>query len=668
MHDQHGTCGEDAMSVSRNKHLRKGGEQDAASKPGKRHRSSPYTGRLHASRVPETRGSWPGKRGRRPSWKDVRLTQLDEACEFSSDRELSDPVSVIRELKKHPQYVEPLRQATRHLYEKKPSLEYGTKIGRYRMKGDFGLLYLAFVLTGDTSRLSFWNRYASSPIWQECGFDAQPDYEIMRLRFNELEHYWMGVRDMGRLVIQQAVRHDPEIGEFWMVDSTGWQTPAGLEHCCTDKARCRALLEKQGKRKPHKPAAASEDGDDSRADHATDGGTDGADDQLVSGGRRGAPQRLRRAPAEAIESERHREQADLEPDPELRADSVIEPLEEDETYQYFLIDGHRYRTRDKTAGLRHYKSGKGKSWFGGYGTPALDTKYGVALAAETFPADDQEWDHYPDLYESAIAATGKAPLAVSTDRGFGLKAFDEFNTRRGVATVRPFRQTSREKERADMRSDLVDEHGVPRCQHCGGEGDMDSAGLGWYLDRKHEPRIRFRCKAPATPDCKKLQSISCAEDWRLLLPLNLTQPLYHALREMHFSFERIFGHWRQRYGVFGKNASTSLRRRGVPAQRLRAQAAVFLDWFRICLRHGFLGSWRTRNTNEAQDITGKGKKRLGNVMRARSRRLLDLPYGTAAERVKLWRSKQSGPPPGDPPPDDGLPDGTFTWDDPLEGF
>jgi hypothetical protein len=438
------------------------------------------------------------------------------------------------------------------------------------------------------------------------------------------------------------VRHDPEIADFWMVDSTGWQTPATLEHCCTDKHACRDLLEKQGRRKP-RPKKANPDGDDSPTDAAAAGKESDAD-QLVPGSKRGAPQRLRRAPAEAIEQERHKEQADLEPEPGIKPDSVVEPLEEDETYQYFLIDGHRYRTRDKTAGLRHYSSGKGRSWLGGYGTPAVNVKYGAPIAVETFAADDMEWDHYDDLFQAGVAATGKTPLAVSGDRGFGVKSFYEYNTRRGVGTVVPFRETVSEKERQDMRCDLVDEHGVPRCQHCGGEGDIETDGLGWYLANNGEPRVRFRCKVPALTACRKQQSVACSEEWRLLQPLALTQEIYHALREMHFSFERIFGHWRQRYGVYGKNASTCLRRKGVPAQRLRAQAAVFLDWFRISLRHGFLGSWRTRNMKSPAVITGKGAKRLKNVLDSRRRRLLDLPYGPAAERLKLWRRQTNAPP------------------------
>ncbi|MES1247174.1 MAG: hypothetical protein ABUS54_05830, partial [Actinomycetota bacterium] len=177
----------------------------------------------------------------------------------------------------------------------------------------------------------------------------------------------------------------------------------------------------------------------------------------------------------------------------------------------------------------------------------------------------------------------------------------------------------------------------------------DSPGLGWYLDNKDEPRIRFRCLTPVVSGCRKQQSIACSEEWRLLQPLNLKQPIYHALREIHFSFERIFGHWRARYGVYGKTSATALRRKGVEAQRLRAEAAVFLDWFRICLRHGFVGSWRTRNTCEAADITPKGSARLKNVLGKRRRHMLDLPYGAAAERLKLWK----GPP--DPP--DGAPPG-----------
>ncbi len=503
-----------------------------------RNRVSVFTGRLHAARVPETRGQWPGKRGRRPSWKNVELTQLDQATEFSTDREISDPVQVVRELKHHPQYLAPMRSATAHLYQpSKPSPGEQRRNGRRRMQGDWLLLYLAFVMSKDTSRLSFYNRYASSPIWQECGFTAHPDYETLRLRFNELEKFTEAMRDQGRLVIRQATRHDPELADFWMVDATGWQTPAQLEHCCTDKAKCRALLEEQGRRKPRTKTPATNDGDEAR-------GTDDAPevgDELVAAGRRGAPQTLRRTPADVIEQERHREQADTEPDPLTTPESVIAPADQDSEFQYFLIRGHRYRTRDKSAGLRHYSSGKGRTWLGGYGAAAVSVKYGAPLAVETFPADDQEWDHYDDLFTAAATATGKTPLAVSTDRGFGLRAFDEYNTRRGVATVRPFRKTQGEKERADMRSDHVDEHGVPRCKHCGGEGDMDSDGLGWYLDNKGEPRISFQCRTPLLTACRRKQSVACSEEWRLLLPLNLTQPLYHALREVHFSFERVLG-------------------------------------------------------------------------------------------------------------------------------
>src|SRR5205823_1698608 len=104
-----------------------------------------------------------------------------------------------------------------------------------------------------------------------------------------------------------------------------------------------------------------------------------------------------------IESERHREQDDFEPDPETLAASAITAVAEDAHYQYFEIRGHRYRTHDKTCGLRHYSSGtKGKTWFGGYGSAVVSIKYGAPLAVETFAADDQEWDHYPDLFDAAV--------------------------------------------------------------------------------------------------------------------------------------------------------------------------------------------------------------------------------------------------------------------------
>lgn len=65
------------------------------------------------------------------------------------------------------------------------------------------------------------------------------------------------------------------------------------------------------------------------------------------------------------------------------------------------------------------------------------------------------------------------------------------------------------------------------------------------------PRIRFRCQLPHTKECKRAQSIACAEDWRMLIPLSRLSALYHALRRSHQSFEHVHRHWRDRYSSSG---------------------------------------------------------------------------------------------------------------------
>jgi hypothetical protein len=69
----------------------------------------------------------------------------------------------------------------------------------------------------------------------------------------------------------------------------------------------------------------------------------------------------------------------------------------------------------------------------------------------------------------------------------------------------------------------------------------------------------------------------------MLLALGRLTELYHALRRSHQSFEHVYGHWRDRYSSAGKNLESRLKRRGLPAQQLRSDAALVIEWFRLCL-------------------------------------------------------------------------------------
>lgn len=82
------------------------------------------------------------------------------------------------------------------------------------------------------------------------------------------------------------------------------------------------------------------------------------------------------------------------------------------------------------------------------------------------------------------------------------------------------------------------------------------------------------------------------------------------------------------------------RRAVVPAQQLRAEAALLIDWLRLSLRHGWIGSWSKINKNTPVVVGDDG--RLKAILRARLKRALQLPYGRQAVLLGLAK----------PPPDD----------------
>ena len=54
---------------------------------------------------------------------------------------------------------------------------------------------------------------------------------------------------------------------------------------------------------------------------------------------------------------------------------------------------------------------------------------------------------------------------------------------------------------------------------------------------------------PQTDGCERVQTISCAKDYKRLLPLWRTTDAYAAMRETHFDYERIHHFQRVRYRV-----------------------------------------------------------------------------------------------------------------------
>ena len=150
------------------------------------------------------------------------------------------------------------------------------------------------------------------------------------------------------------------------------------------------------------------------------------------------------------------------------------------------------------------------------------------------------------------------------------------------------------------------------------------------------------------PGCKRIQSIACEEEWRLLTPISRLSPTYHALGNTGKSFERVFRHWRDRYTVAGNDIDSRPKRAGLAWQHARAQVALTIEWFFLCLRNGWLGSHRRRNQSPVLPMEpGQHLVRLQNTRRMAG---LNLPTGKYAEAAGY----ADGLPPPDEP-DDALP-------------
>lgn len=540
---------------------------------------------------------------------------LPGATEFSDDRDLCDPVFVLEAMKQFPDLFAELRAET--------DLE--ARLGRKRMEGDWSMVMVAFILSGHVDIEPFCNSFRDSRIWSVAGFKRVPTVQTVWNRLTELEpHAGAFVRAANRL-IQKALRFDPEIADNIWVDATGFETHAILEHCCQDRAKCAA-----------------------------------------AGGR--PPKVIKRAGEELIREERHKEAAEA-PAPGQQAPDAAEEVPEDQApeeyspkgkpYKYFRIGGHDYRSLDHTSGARSYRprGNRRKAWFGGYSQTAISMRLGAPLAINIFKASDQEHAHYRELYEDVLEATGGVkPMNVVADRGYSVEAVYEWNTRQGGGTVIPYRKPGKAASRDALSTAKVDKHGIPRCKHCGGAGQQSGRSsdgkqsLGFHFDSQGAvpvPRIRFECMIQATPDCKGTQTIACEESWRLLVALPRDQVAYHTLKKASRSQERHFRHWRSRYKVAGSNIDSRPKRPGLDTQRLRAAAALMVEWFRINLRHGWLGSHRNRNTNCPIPFT-RNEKALNGLLAARRRSGLDLPYGPAAVRCGLGHADppKSGSPPG----------------------
>lgn len=247
------------------------------------------------------------------------------------------------------------------------------------------------------------------------------------------------------------------------------------------------------------------------------------------------------------------------------------------------------------------------------------------------------------------------PTAVIADRAFTNQMFISFNTQEGIASITPERRLPGGRPWPELRDGdgRFDEH-APRCRYCGGPAaPYRGPGEGFALTGTGDPRISYRCHIAWTAECRsKLQSISCKREYRALLPIGRREKLFHDLMASHNHFEGVFDSWRDRYAVSGtSNATRSKRRLSIPAQRLRAAAALLAEWFRICVRMGYVANHSRRNPHHPVE-RDTGARHLIALRGYRDRNSLNLPTGPAAQALGLApvpaaaaRAQPNAPPP-----------------------
>lgn len=505
---------------------------------------------------------------RRRIGRSAAPVHLPNAAEFSAEPRFRSPLWLVSVIKSMPWLWRDLANATtvRHNW------------GRRRGPGRWALAYLAFVISGEVDVEPWHRRVAEDEaFWRACEFASPPGYSTVHERFAELEEFADAFAEAAGVLIRRARQSDPQIGAWLHFDSTECETHGAPVHDC------------------------------------------GAGDDCPS---RRSGRHVRRIPRVSTElaGEIRRAQAERAPDEPPRttvAQTRERPIERvvvdrERGGVRFRSGGHWWFSRDAEAGTRAYTSARGatRAWHGYYHHKAIDHYTGCPVAVDVHAASESEHVAYPRVLEQAMDHTGVVPAAVSLDRGYAVTAVYELNSRQGIGTVAPYRRLSRHDPPQAAATTSYDEHGVPRCRHCGGETE--------YIRFAHEPqpRVWVRCLLPQSDECEREQTFSCSTSWTRILPIPRTNPVYHALRGWHSNTEQVHNAWRRRYLSGGKSLAERPKRVSRAGQQLRASAALLIEWLWASFRQGWLGDRGRR----AEPVPTDGN-RVGRSIVGRRRRL-----------------------------------------------
>lgn len=533
------------------------------------------------------------------------------ATHFSGDEQLRGSLASVRLVKSQPWVWDDLREAC----------DLDTHWGRGRTPGHWELAAVAFATSGLVD-IQPWLGSTTDDLRRECGFEGKPAYRTVWRRLRELESVVDAFLDALATVVQHAKRHDSRVGAHVHFDGTEDETHAALVHDCP-RGQCP-----RGQR-----------------GHAS------------GRGRSGAGRRPARQDTTTFRDERQ-EINELDPETAVRRQADEAPQrvqlvrEGARTVKRVMVGGCWYRTLDVDAGIRAYMGPRGakRFWHGYYNQKAICHFTGGVLFPGIYSASGQEYDLFDDVYDNTVQIVRQPLDSAIGDKGYSVASVFKKCTVNGTAPVFAWRAGGSDRKRHDFETH--DRHGVVRCKHCGEPTNFVrfSPGDESRPEDERNARLWVDCMLGHQPGCAKTQTISCKTDWRLLVPLWRTDPLYHELKESHTSYESVHDWWRDRYKVAADDIGIRPKVRGIGWHRLRANVAALVEWLRICSREGWLGSAR-RNYGEAKrSFAEKGRRIAARLAEMRARMGVAQAYGATAARLDIGnRTPPSRRPRGAPP-------------------
>jgi hypothetical protein len=518
------------------------------------------------------------------------------AADFSKDEKLRGSLNAVRLVKSQKWVWDGLREAC----------ELEVNYARKREKGCWELAVVAFVASRHVDIQPFWDE-STDELWQECGFNARPPYMRVWRRLRELETVCGEFLSAASLVIKRCKMHDSRVMAHVHVDFSEAETHARLIHDCQADEACSYKKKGNGRVWGHAKYPTRATADVARAER-------------------------HELSAEPVESAAKREKASSPQKAQVvkRDGRMIKRVR---------INGCWYRTRDTEAGIRAYGGHRRarKFWHGYYGGKAVDHFTGGVIPSVD-NASTNECHLFPALFDRAAEMAGSAPETVIADRGMSIASCFEHATKAGTAPIFPWRKTA-DGKRHDHETH--DRHGVMRCKHCG--GDMEQVRFA----ATPTPRLWFRCIGRFTSACTKEQTISCKTDWRSLIPLSRTEPLYHELEKSHRSFEGAHDYWRDRYRVCGDQLANRPKVVSLDWQRLRSYAACLIDWLRIAAKNGWLAAKPSKVKQAGvRSLKEAGMRAATSLGKHRDQYGLAEAYGPKAAALGLGHEK----PPSRRPP------------------